>query len=185
MKTDRLRVNPRFAAALRPLACLTCAASLVVGVPTSVLAAAPVAAEAPASAEAPEAPASADAAEADAPDAVDAGDLSAGIEEAVAARKAQPSAATWRAEAQAHEAAGNYAAAAAAYRAELEALPADDVDARRRSEVDWERMRELSRGRVEDEPASTHRAELDGQWVPPAPAGLQGVAPTQSRPDAR
>lgn len=39
-------------------------------------------------------------------------------------------------------------------------------------------MRETARGRVEDEPVSTHRAEFDRQWVPPAP-------PEQLRPAPR
>ncbi|MCR9160134.1 MAG: hypothetical protein ACE37F_37580 [Nannocystaceae bacterium] len=109
---------------------------------------------------------------------VQAGDLSARVDATTAARQADPSPANWRAEAQAKEAAGNYDEAADAYRGELEALPEDAVDARRASEADWERMREASRGRVEDEPASTHRAEFDRQWTPPAP-------PEQLRPAPR
>ena len=107
-----------------------------------------------------------------------AGDLAAQRDAAVAARKADPTPARWRAEAQAHEALGNYTKAAEAYRAELDALPEDAIDARRKSEADWARVREASRGAVEGEPASTHRAALDGEWVPPAP-------PEQLRPVPR
>lgn len=99
----------------------------------------------------------------------EAGDLSGAVEGAKEAREASPSAASWRTEAQAREAAGDYVGAQAAFAAELEALPTDAVDARRRSRADWERVRETSRGRVADEPVSTHRAELDSEWVAPVP----------------
>ncbi len=148
METDRVRL----AAPLRMTACVTLAVSLAVLGPAPVVRAAAPAAEA--------------------------GDLGAQVEAAVAARKADPSAANWRAEAQAKEALGDYVGATEAYRGELEALPADAVGARRTSEADWERVREMARGKVEDEPASTHRAELDGQWTPPAP-------PEQLRPVPR
>lgn len=139
------------------------AAALTVAVSLAVLSPVPTAhAAAPASAT-----------EAPAP-----GDLSAEVEAATAAREADPSAAHWRAEAQAREAAGDYDGAADAYRGERDALPEDAIDARRKSEADWERVRETSRGRVEDEPVSTHRAEFDRQWVPPAP-------PEQLRPAPR
>ena len=114
-------------------------------------------------------------------EAAQAGDLSADVDATTAARESDPSAANWRAEAQAKEAAGDYDGAADAYRGELDALPEDAPNAeaaRRKSEADWERVREASRGRVEDEPASTHRAEFDRQWVPPAP-------PEQLRPAPR
>lgn len=99
----------------------------------------------------------------------DDGDLTAAVQEAVAAREAQPTPQAWRAEAQAKERLGDYTGALEAYRGELEALPDDAIDARRASEADWERVREMSRGKVADEPASTHRAELDNRWAPPAP----------------
>ena len=102
-------------------------------------------------------------------DAPEAGDLSGAVEGAQETRLADPSAETWRTEAQAREAAGDYAGAQAAYAAELEALPEDAIDARRRSSADWERVRETSRGRVTDEPVSSHRAELDSEWVAPVP----------------
>ena len=152
MQTDRL------AKPLRPLAALAVATSLLLLGPTpTVRAAAPEAT--PAAEEAP-------------------GDLGAQLDAAIAAREADPTPAHWRAEAQAHEALGNYGEAAEAYRAELDGLPEDAIDARRKSEADWARVREATRGTVEDEPASTHRAELDGQWVPPAP-------PEQLRPHPR
>lgn len=143
----------------RLAAALSVAASLVVLSPVSTAHAAAPGAETPAQAAQP-------------------GDLSAQAEAATAAREAEPSAANWRAEAEAKEAAGDYDGAADAYRGELEALPEDAVNERRKSEADWERVREASRGRVEDEPTSTHRAEFDRQWVPPAP-------PEQLRPAPR
>lgn len=139
----------------RLAAALTVAASLVVLSPVSTAHAAAPTAEAPARA-----------------------DLSAQVDATTAAREADPSAANWRAEAEAKEAAGDFDGAADAYRGELEALPEDAADARRKSEADWERVREASRGRVEDEPVSTHRAEFDRQWAPPAP-------PEQLRPAPR
>ena len=152
MKIDRLA--SRFAEPLRALgrtaACLAVATSLSVLGPVPTVSAAP--------------PATTSAATADP------GDLSAAVDAATAKRTAEPTAANWRAEAQAREAAGDYVGATEAYRGELDALPEGDVDARRKSEADWERVRELSRGKVEDEPTSTHRAEFDGEWVPPAPA---------------
>lgn len=152
MKIDRL-VPSRFASSAsslgRAAACLTVATSLLVLTPAPMAMAAQPA-EAPAASEP--------------------GDLGADIDAATAAREADPSAERWRTEAQAREAAGDYVGAQAAYRGELDALPEDDIDARRKSEADWERVREMSRGKVEEEPASTHRAEFDGQWVPPAPA---------------
>ncbi len=99
----------------------------------------------------------------------DDGDLTAAVQEAVAAREASPTPEAWRAEAQAKERLGDYTGAQEAYRGELDALPEDAIDARRTSEADWERVRELSRGKVDDEPASTHRAELDNAWAPPVP----------------
>jgi hypothetical protein len=149
----------------RLAAALGVAASLVVLSPVSTARAAAPAAVAPARAAEP-------------------GDLSALVDATTAAREADPSAANWRAEAEAKEAAGDYDGAADAYRGELEVLPEDGPDAvaaRRKSEADWERVREASRGRVEDEPESTHRAEFDRQWVPPAPPEQLRPAP---RPEA-
>lgn len=156
MKIDRSAPRPRFVASLRLAACLTVIPALAVLGPVRSVAAAPLPlVVAP-------------------PAASEVGDLSAQADAAVAAREAEPTPATWRAEAQAKEAMGNYRGAAAAYAGERDALPEGDIDARRKAEVDWERMREEARGRVEDEPRSTHRAELDGQWVaPPTPEQLR------------
>lgn len=156
MKIDRSAPRPRLVAFLRLAACLTVIPALAVLGPVQSVAAAPLPlVVAP-------------------PPATEAGDLSAQADAAVAAREAEPTPATWRAEAQAKEAMGNYRGAAAAYAGERDALPEGDIDARRKAEVDWERMREEARGRVEDEPRSTHRAELDGQWVaPPTPEQLR------------
>jgi hypothetical protein len=46
-------------------------------------------------------------------------------------------------------------------------LPSDDAAAREAARGDLQRVRDASRGRVADEPASTHRKELDEQWAPP------------------
>ena len=159
MVTDRFASRPRFAP-LRFAAAMSVATSLAVLSPVQVVHAATAPADT--SAQGP----------------AEAGDLGARAEAASAAREAEPTAVHWRAEAEAKEALGDYVGAADAYRGELEALPEDDIDARRKSEADWERVRELSRGKVEDEPASTHRAEFDREWVPPAP-------PEQLRPVPR
>lgn len=150
MKIDRSAPRPRFVASLRLAACLTVSPALAVLGPVYTVSAAPLpmVVTPPPSAEP--------------------GDLSAQAEAAVAAREAEPTPAAWRTEAQAKEAMGDYRGAADAYAGERDALPEGDIDARRKAEVDWERMRELSRGTVEGEPRSTHRAELDGQWVAPA-----------------
>ncbi|MGH1346171.1 MAG: hypothetical protein ACRBN8_31690 [Nannocystales bacterium] len=163
MKIDRFAPRPRLAASLRLAACLTVIPALTMLGPIHAATAAPLpmVVTPPAAAEP--------------------GDLSAQADAAVAAREADPTPAAWRAEAQAKEAMGDLRGAEAAYAGERDALPEDDIDARRKAEVDWERMREQSRGAVEDEPRSTHRAELDGQWV--APASPEELRPV-SRPKA-
>ncbi len=161
MKIDCSAPRPRLVAFSRLAACLTVMPALVVLGPVPSVRAAPLPLVVRAPAEA----------------AAEPGDLSAQADAAVAARKAEPTAAAWRAEAQAKEAMGDYRGAAKAYAGERDALPQDALDARRQAEVDWERMREQSRGKVEDEPASTHRAELDAQWVTPASPGQLRPAP--------
>ncbi len=95
-------------------------------------------------------------------------DLDLALTRARAAREADPSPATWLAEAELLEELGDYAGASQAYAERLDALPPDD-EARGAARADVERVRDLSRGRVEDEPASTHRAELDKRWEVPSP----------------
>jgi len=95
------------------------------------------------------------------------GDLRAAADEATAAREADPSPANWHREGEALEDLGDYEGAAQAYQGELDALPADDEAAREAARGDLQRMRDASRGRVADEPASTHRKELDEKWAPP------------------
>jgi len=165
MKIDRSPLRPRFVASLRLAACLTVIPALAVLGPVQVVQAAPLPmVVTPPAASEP-------------------GDLSAQAEAAVAAREAEPTPAAWRAEAQAKEAMGDYRGAEAAYAGERDALPEGDIDARRKAEVDWERMREQARGTVEDEPRSTHRAELDGQWVAPAsPEELRPVPRPKADP---
>ncbi len=114
------------------------------------------------------APAASDAAQSSSP-ADEPGDWGAEAAAAEQARETSPTPDDWRAEAQAKERLGDYVGAQAAYEGELAALPEDAVDARRHSRADWERVREAARGRDAQEPASTHRAELDRAWAPPGP----------------
>lgn len=155
MPIDR-RVSLSFVACLRLITTLVCTFTLLV--PLHHAAAAPTAGKGEAGND-------------------EAGDLSADVEAATEARKADPSAEHWRAEAQARERLGDFVGAQEAYRGELGTLPEDAIDARRRSEADWERMREQARGKVADEPASTHRAEFDRRWAPPVPAEQLKPAP--------
>lgn len=107
------------------------------------------------------APAGASTSEAEAP-----GDLSAQAKAATAARTADPTPQTWRAEAQAYEAAGDYAGAAAAWRGHLDALGPDDPT-RSDAEAALAAVEAKRRGTVADEPGSTHRDTLDRRWAPP------------------
>lgn len=95
-------------------------------------------------------------------DAVASGDLTTMREQAAAATKADPSPANHHREGQLAEQAGDDAAALTAYQAELAATK--DAAARKSVEADIARVREGMRGRVADEPASTHRKELDKRW---------------------
>jgi hypothetical protein len=119
----------------------------------------------------PEGPAAPPVAEADAAageDAVaaakDSGDLSRAVELATEARTADPSPENWHREGQIREELGDYDGAAKAYGGELAALPEDDPG-RKGVLADLQRVRDEARGRVETEPASTHRGELDKQWT--------------------
>src|SRR5690606_18648125 len=100
--------------------------------------------------------------------ALESGDSTTALEQARAAREAEPSAANWRREAQVLEQMGHYDAAATAYEAELAALPEGREAAPRRDVArdDLERVRAASRGTVAAEPASKHRERLDERWAP-------------------
>ncbi len=101
-------------------------------------------------------------------EAAEAGDLSAAVELAREARKADPTPANWHAEAKALEDAGRYAEAAATYQSELDALPADAEAQRAEAKAARQRTDTLARGTVSGEPASTHREELDAKRQPKA-----------------
>lgn len=124
---------------------------------------------APAEAPPPSAATSGDAPSGAAPSESDDADLTALREQAEAAAKQSPSAANHRRVAELAERAGDFDAAAAGYRAELDALGTDDANAREAASADLQRVRERARGTVADEGASTHRAELDRAWAPPPP----------------
>ena len=104
-------------------------------------------------------------------DAAESGDLSAAVELARKARKADPSPANWHAEAKALEDAGRYTEASATYQSELDALPADAEAERAAAKAGRQRTDALARGTVEDEPASTHREELDAKRQSSSKAG--------------
>lgn len=93
-----------------------------------------------------------------------AGDLTTQREQAAAATRADPSAANHHREGQLAEEAGDNAAALASYEAELAATR--DAAARTKVQADLGRVRAAMRGRVADEPKSTHRKELDAKWTP-------------------
>jgi hypothetical protein len=93
-----------------------------------------------------------------------AGDLTTQREQAAAATRADPSAANHHRDGQLAEQAGDYAAALAAYEAELAATR--DAAERTKVQADLGRVRVAMRGRVADEPKSTHRKELDARWAP-------------------
>jgi tetratricopeptide (TPR) repeat protein len=101
-------------------------------------------------------------------EALESGDLSLALDQARMQREADPSPANWRREAQVLEQMGQLEAAASAYEAELAALPEDDEARREAARADLERVRAAERGTVADEPASTHRAELDERRAPKA-----------------
>ena len=97
--------------------------------------------------------------------ALEAGDLESAMRLATEARQKNPTPAAWRLEAEVAERRGDLAAAEAAYRGELKALPEDDAKARTRAEQDLARVQAKSRGTVAGEPKSQHRAELDRKWA--------------------
>ena len=125
--------------------------------PTPPAATPPTASEPTAKAETPPA----DAASAT-EDAAASGDLTTMREQAAAATKADPSAANHHREGKLAEEAGDSSAALKAYEAELAVTR--DAAARKSVQADVTRVRETMRGRVIDEPASTHRKELDKRW---------------------
>jgi tetratricopeptide (TPR) repeat protein len=100
--------------------------------------------------------------------ALEAGDLTAAKALAKSAREAEPTAAAWQREGEVLEQAGDYREAAKAYRAAKKAA-GDDAAAIAAAEEGLVRVKASGRGTVADEPASTHRDELDPRWEPPAP----------------
>jgi tetratricopeptide (TPR) repeat protein len=135
------------------------------------------AAPAPASIAAPPAePASIEAA-------LEAGDLTAAKALARQARQAEPSAATWQREGEVLEQAGDYRQAAEAYRAAKKAA-GEDATAVAAADEGLARVKASARGTVADEPASTHRDELDPRWEPPAPKKAAPVEPPPEPPPA-
>ena len=115
-------------------------------------------------------------------EALEAGDLTGAREMAVADRTASPGdPEAWRAEAEVHEAAGDFAAAIEARQGQLAALPADSQD---RAPIEQRilQLREQSRGTVADEPPSSHREELDARRSPPKPAVKPAPAPAPAEP---
>lgn len=110
-------------------------------------------ASARASAPEPAAPVSVDAALAS-------GDLGAARSQAEAARKADPSAASWAAEAAVCERQADLECARTARARQRDLAPAGSPE-RAEAADKLAALEDMSRGTVEDEPASTHRDELD------------------------
>lgn len=100
--------------------------------------------------------------------ALEAGDLTTAKALAREARLADPSAATWQREGEVLEQAGDHREAAKAYHAAKRAA-GDDATAIAAADAGLARVKASARGTIADEPKSTHRAELDPRWEPPAP----------------
>lgn len=100
--------------------------------------------------------------------ALEAGDLTTAKALAREARLADPSAATWQREGEVLEQAGDHREAAKAYHAAKRAA-GDDATATAAADAGLARVKASARGTIADEPKSTHRAELDPRWEPPAP----------------
>lgn len=125
---------------------------------------------------APAAPATVDAALA-------AGDLETAKTLAAEARRAEPTAAHWQREGEVLEQAGEYGPAAKAYQGAL-AAAGDDAAAATAAKDGLTRVRAAARGTVADEPASTHREQLDEHWEPPRPAPEAEPTPEPLPPEA-
>jgi hypothetical protein len=121
------------------------------GASASAAGAANAGASAPATA--PAEPASVDAALAS-------GDLAAARSQAEAASKADPGVATWAALAAVCERQADLECARTARARQRDAAPANSPE-RAEAAAKLAALEDMSRGTVEDEPASTHRAELD------------------------
>lgn len=107
------------------------------------------------------------------------GDLGAARSVAESARKAEPSAAHWQQEAEVCTRLADYACARAAWRGHLKSLP-EGAD-RKPAEAALADLEDMSRGTVEDEPASTHRAALDkARANKQSPAGAAPAPKTKS-----
>lgn len=111
-------------------------------------------------------------------EALAAGDLATARDLARAAREADPSVENWRREGEILERMGAFAEAESAYAGALEVLPQDATAAREALRGDIARVRESARGRVETEPTSKHRSELDTRWAPPKPTRKAAAAPS-------
>lgn len=133
--------------------------------PFAVAPTAPTPAAEPKAASAPE-PASAAPTTIDG--ALEAGDLTTAKALAREARLADPGAATWQREGEVLEQAGDLREAGKAYHAAKRAA-GDDATATAAADAGLARVKASARGTIADEPKSTHRAELDPRWEPPAP----------------
>lgn len=149
------------AAALLTAAAPARATPFAVGPSAPVPVAEPKAASAPAPAPASAAPTTIDGA-------LEAGDLTTAKALAREARLADPSAATWQREGEVLEQAGDLREAGKAYHAARRAA-GDDATATAAADAGLARVKASARGTIADEPKSTHRAELDPRWEPPAP----------------
>lgn len=119
--------------------------------------------------------------------ALEAGDLDAAEQLAAEAREADPSAANWQREGEVLEQSGEYQRAAEAYR-EAKKAAGEDVEATDAADEGLARVLAAARGTVADEPASTHREELDERWAPkppPKPEPKPEPPPVQSPPSDR
>ena len=105
------------------------------------------------------------------------GDLMAAREQAEAARQASPDVASWAAEAEVCERLADLACAKAA-RTQQRALTRANSPERAAIDAKLAALEDMSRGTVEGEPRTKHRAELDR-----ARSGREVVAPVKPRPD--
>jgi hypothetical protein len=119
-------------------------------------------------------------------EALEAGDLTTARELASQAREADPSPENWLAEATVLDQAGEYAAAADAYRGYLKALPEGTASTERaNAQARLEELEAAARGTVSDEPESTHREQIDDDRAKREAANRPAPPPKPEAPRKR
>jgi hypothetical protein len=128
-----------------------------------------------------EAPAATTVSEASVRAALAEGDLETARVDAMALREADPTLAHWLLEADVHVARGDHASERAALEGARASVPEQDASEREAIDLRLAALDERSRGRVVDEPASTHRERLDAERAERL-AALQPAPPVVDAP---